>query len=135
MRLWLAEFTWCMDEMHRRQLFPRMITHPTDKALRTPAGVAAGSAAEDPGNINWDVLVCLSRLWRYVDEGMRHKMHRIDTSAYGQGAASKSSAGACNFRGNMMEALQYYLQKQALGQDVDEVKKKSSQQKWPWSWG
>jgi hypothetical protein len=46
------------------------------------------------------------------------KMHRIDTAEYGQGAGSKSSAGACNFRGNVMESLQHTLQKHALGHNV-----------------
>ena len=135
LRLWLAEFTWCMDELHRRQLFPRMLTHPMDKALRIPAAAAGGCSAEDPGNINWDVLVCLSRFWKYVDQSLRHKVHRIDTSAYGQANTSKSSAGSCNFRGNMMEAFQYYLQEQSSGQDVHDVQHESAREKWPLAWG
>jgi hypothetical protein len=69
MRLWLAEFVWCMDELHKRGLLPRILTHPNDKELRRTASEAAGPAGEDPGNVNWDTLVCLCRLWKYVDEG------------------------------------------------------------------
>jgi hypothetical protein len=134
MRLWLAEFVWCMDELHKRGKLPRIITHPNDTKLRDTAGLAAGPAGEDPGNVNWDTLVCLCRLWKYVDEGpFREKMHRIDTAAYGQGARSKSSVGACNFRGNVMESLQYTLQQQALGQGYP-ANRWSRQKDWSRSW-
>jgi len=111
-RLWACEFQWCMDELQRRGLLPDDLRIPGDSRIRGNASIAAGPLAEDPGNVCWDVMFGLVRLHKYVDDSAHSDVMRTDTGAYGS-RASKSSKGSVNFRGNILECVQFHLQQLA----------------------
>ena len=85
---------------------------PHDTRIRESASEAGGPFAEDPGNVCWDVMFGVTRLWKYVSDTGEWRVLRTDTQEYGS-QSNKSSKGSCNFRGNILESLQCRLQKLA----------------------
>jgi len=112
LRLWTCEFQWCMDELQRRGLLDDNLKEPHQTRIRESAVEAGGPFAEDPGNVCWDVMFGVTRLWKYVSDTGEWRVLRTDTREYGS-QANKSGKGSCNFRGNILESLQCRLQKLA----------------------
>ena len=108
-RAWVAETLWCLDALKRWGQIPACLYRPSDRAIRPEASMH--KMAEDPGNMAYEMLVNILRLWDFVAfQGPRETMERVSQYEYGH-RANKSGRGPVNLRGNVVEALLHQFQK------------------------
>jgi hypothetical protein len=115
MRLWIAETVWCFDALAEKGWTPRNLRMPHDRYIRQSAS-SVDEHIGDPGNLCFDVVLHVLRLWRYVGETRVEQTMRIAPQEYGA-RGNKSSKGPVNLRGNIIESLISDLQKMAVDKE------------------
>ena len=84
--------------------------YPHDRFIRERAAGATGHV--DPGNLVYDTMVNILRMWRAVDINHYQSVVRVAAKEYGE-RGNMSSAGPVNLRGNIVEPLLRWTQKKA----------------------
>ena len=93
LRVWVTETLWCLDAQAERRETPYSLWRPHDRHVRLPAN--ENKDAQDPGNMTYEVLVNVLRLWDFVNFfGASESMQRVSTSPYGSNA-NNSARGPC----------------------------------------
>ena len=88
------------------------MTQPSDHHIRQDAGVAA-DGFDDPGNLQWDIVVNVLRLWKFVVGFKVDQVRRIAAGEYCT-RGNKNSKGPVDLRGNIIiEAASIQLQNMA----------------------
>ena len=109
LRLVTVETMLIFDYMHKQGWSPDNLTRPGDKWIRWKAGEEISPSFCDPGNVQYDCLYHILRLDRFLDETVIPRVIKVSASEYGTGR-NKSSVGAVNLRGNILEAMLRELQ-------------------------
>ena len=109
LRLITVECYWTFSHMASMGWLPRNITRPSDKYIRAAAGACCSEHFVDPGNLQWDILFHILRLDRFVSIDAVERVIRTAPAEYGS-SSNKSSKGAVNLRGNILEAALRDLQ-------------------------
>ena len=114
MRVWLAELEWTWKTLMSKNWLPQDCRSPHDKFIRERATGADGHV--DPGNMVYDTMVNLLRMWRAVDTLHYGEVVKVAGKEYGQ-RGNKSSEGPVNFRGNIVESMLRWTQRMASTPD------------------
>ena len=107
MRVWLAELEWTWRTLMSRGWLPQDCRCPHDRYIRERATGAEGHV--DPGNMVYDTMVNLLRMWKAVDVLHYSNVVKAAGKEYGQ-TGNKSAAGPVNLRGNIVESLLRWTQ-------------------------
>ena len=110
MRVWLAELEWTWRTLMAKNWLPADCRCPNDKVIRERAAGAEGHV--DPGNMVYDTVVNVLRMWRAVDVNHYQNVVRVAAKEYGE-RGNMSSAGPVNLRGNIVESLLRWTQQMA----------------------
>ena len=114
MRVWLAELEWTWRTAVRRNWLPQEIRQPHDKFIRQKAAGATGG--HDPGNLEYEVLTSLLRVWQVADNISVDRVTHVAAKPYGE-RGNMSASGPVNLRGNIIEALLRWTQLMAATPD------------------
>ena len=98
----------------RKNWLPREIRQPHDKRIRDKALGAKGGW--DPGNVDFDVVASLLRVWQVADNVSVDRVTRVAAKEYGS-RGNKSADGPVNLRGNIIEASLRWTQAMAATPD------------------
>ena len=110
MRVWLAELEWTWRTLMAKNWLPADCRCPNDRFIRERAAGAEGHV--DPGNMVYDTVVNVLRMWRAVDVNHYQNVVRVAAKEYGE-RGNMSSAGPVNLRGNIVESLLRWTQQMA----------------------
>ena len=106
-RVGLAELEWIWKTLVSTKLAAQDCRSPHGKFIRERATGADGLV--DPGNMVYDAMVNLLRMWRAVDVLHYGQVIKVAGKEYGQ-RGNMSSSGPVNFRGNIVESLLRWTQ-------------------------
>ena len=95
------------------------MTCPTDQNVREAA--VELPHAWDPGNIAWDIMFNVLRMWQFIQNESSRVARQVFPSDVHGTSATNSGKGPCSFRGNILEAtLAYCMRRGSSEQDLKE---------------
>ena len=108
-----------LRELQCRGLIPRFLSNPTDCKIRKDADLQP-EFCNDPGNMNLDIAFYMLCGWEFMTTISLPDALRLSWQEYGS-RGKRSTKGAMNLRGNVLEALlgSYHERMLQLGGSYD----------------